>query len=105
MDASKALVHACVTSRLDYCNSILSGVAAVRQLQSVLSAAARLVIQKRKYDHITTILRDDMRWLLINHRIDYKTILVIYNCPPNKSFMPNNGNYMGSNLWPIRYTP
>ena len=45
LDATKTLIHAFVTSRLDYCNGILPGVAAVhlRRLQSVLNAAAKLV--------------------------------------------------------------
>jgi hypothetical protein len=76
MDATMALVYAFVTSRLDYCNSILiSGVTAVhlRQLQSVLNAAARLVVQERKYDHVITTSRDDLHWLPITQRIDYKT--------------------------------
>jgi hypothetical protein len=82
MEAAKTLIHAFVTSRLDYCNSVLSGVASVhlRQLQSVLNAAARLVVRKRKYDHITETLRDDLHWLPVVQRITYKTSFIIYKC-------------------------
>ena len=40
---------------MDYCNSLLAGVADVhlRRLQSVQNAAARLVSGARPYDHIT----------------------------------------------------
>jgi len=43
-DAAKTPVHALMSSRVDYCNSVLHGVCKVhlRPLQSVLNAAARL---------------------------------------------------------------
>ena len=82
LDATKTLIHAFVTSRLDYCNGILPGVAAVhlRQLQSVLNAAAKLVVQERKYDHVTATLRDDLHWLPIVQRAQYKDCLIVYKC-------------------------
>jgi len=44
-DATKMLVHAFISSHLDYCNSLLIGVAdqQLKRLQSVQNAAARLV--------------------------------------------------------------
>ena len=82
LDAAKTLVHAFITSRLDYCNSVLSGVADahLKRLQLVLNAAARLIVRKRKFDRITATLRDDLHWLPIIERIDYKTCLLIYKC-------------------------
>jgi hypothetical protein len=82
LDAAKTLVHASVTSRLDYCNSVLSGVAGVhlKRLQLVLNASARLIVRKRKFDHITITLRDDLHWLPIIERINFKTCLIIYKC-------------------------
>ena len=45
------VVHAFVSSRLDYCNSLFAGVSdeLVNRLQSVLRSAARLVLRKRKW--------------------------------------------------------
>ena len=52
------LVHAFISSRLDYCNSLLFGVAnqQLKRLQSVQNAAARLVTGTRRSDHITPVL-------------------------------------------------
>ena len=68
LEAAKTMVHAFVTSRLDYCNSILYGASAVhiRPLQNVLNAAARLILRKRKYDHITAAVRDLLHWFQCN---------------------------------------
>jgi len=49
---AKTLVHAFVTTRIDYCNSVLAGAprSATDKLQRVLNAAARLVSGTRKFD-------------------------------------------------------
>jgi hypothetical protein len=51
------VIHAFVTSRLDYCNGLLYGLPNTEliKLQRVQNAAARLVTSTRKYDHITPI--------------------------------------------------
>jgi len=63
----KTMVHAVVASRIDYCNSILYRVAAVhlRPSQSVLNAAARLVLKLRNFDRfsISTTIRNELHWL------------------------------------------
>ncbi len=81
-DAVKTLIHAFVVTRLDYCNSILSGITKTQlnKLQSVLNAAARLVTKLRKFDHITPTLRDDLHWLPIKQRIDFKVGVIAYRC-------------------------
>jgi hypothetical protein len=52
----------------------------LRRLQSVLNAAAKLVVQKRKYDHVPATLRDDLHWLPIVQRAQYKDYLIVYKC-------------------------
>ncbi len=51
------LVHAFMTSRLDYCNALLGGCPAssINKLQIVQNAVARVLTRSRKYDHITPI--------------------------------------------------
>ena len=73
-DVCVMLVHAFVSSRLDYCNSLLAGVSdeLVNRLQSVLRSAARLVLRKRKFDPISIDLRERLHWLPIRQRIQYK---------------------------------
>ena len=63
-DAAKMLVHTFVSSRVDYCNSLLFGAPThvLRKLQSVLNASARLITGGRRCDHIKPVLRD-LHWL------------------------------------------
>jgi len=51
--------NALVSTRLDYGNATLAGVASdqLDRLQSTMNAAARLVCSARKSDHITSLLR------------------------------------------------
>ncbi len=77
-DAEK-LVHAFMTSRLDYCNALLGGcpVSSINKLDIVHNAAARVLTRSRKYDHITPILQF-LPWLPIKFRISYKILLLAY---------------------------
>ncbi len=77
-DAEK-LVHAFMTSRLDYCNALLGACPAssINKLQIVQNAAARVLTRSRKYDHITPILQS-LHWLPIKFRISYKILLLAY---------------------------
>ena len=48
-ESTKLAVHTLVTSRLDYCNSLLAGInrALLKRLQNVQRTAARLITRKR----------------------------------------------------------
>ena len=50
------LVEAPVISRLDYCNSLLAGLpaSAIKPLQRIQNAAARLVLNLHKFSHGTS---------------------------------------------------
>ena len=64
------------------CNSVFHQISAanLHALQSVLNAAARLVMRKRKYDHITATLRDDLHWLPVRQRVMYKLCTIVHKC-------------------------
>jgi len=62
--AVKTLVHAFISSQLDYCNQLFVGVTGrlLDKLQSLQNAAARLVTGARKFDRITPVMRE-LHWL------------------------------------------
>ena len=83
---TKTLVHGFISSRLDYCNALLFELphCLLQRLQYVQNAAARLIAQKRKYDHVTQI-RKALHWLPIKHRIDFKVLVHAYKAQHNLS--------------------
>ena len=80
-DSLTVLVHAFITSRIDYCNSLFTGLPDVllRKLQSVLNASARLISGTRKYDHVTYVLKE-LHWLPIKQRVKFKLLLTVFKC-------------------------
>ena len=85
--ACEALVHAFVSSRLDYCNCLLYGIGEtlLSRLQSVLRAAARLVLRKLKYDSISADIRDRLHWLPVKQRIEFKICVLVFKCRLNEA--------------------
>ena len=80
-DSAKTLVHAFVTSRLDHLNSLLVGLPACStdKLQRVQNASARVISRTAKFDHITPVL-NELHWLRIPERIEYKILLLCHKC-------------------------
>ena len=66
-DTIIALVNALIISRTDYYSSILVGYISLLKLQGVLNSAAtaRLIARRRKYDSISSTIRDVLHWLPI----------------------------------------
>ena len=73
------LIHAFISSRLDYCNRIFSSLTKkeIGQLQFIQNAAARVLTRTRKAAHITPVLKS-LHWLPVSFRIDFKILLLVY---------------------------
>jgi len=73
VDDVRALVTALVSSRLNYCNSVLSGTSQsnLNKLQRVQNAVARTVMTTSKRKHITPVLAK-LHWLSVAARTDFK---------------------------------
>ena len=65
-----------VITRLDYCNALLTGLpaCAVKPLQMVQNAAARLVLNQPKRAHVTPLFIE-LHWLPLAARIKFKLLM------------------------------
>ena len=78
-NACTQLIHALVTVRIDYCNSLLYGLpdCSLSRLQRILNTAARILCKIPKFDHISKTLLD-LHWLPIQQRILFKILILTY---------------------------
>ena len=76
---TESLVHAFISSKLDYCNGVLYGLPSceLQKLQRLQNTAARLVVRERKSAHITPVL-SNLHWLPVQQRVIFKLLLVTY---------------------------
>ena len=81
VDCLMTLLHAFISSLLDYCSGLLFGVsnALSKRFQSVQNAAVRLVSDARKFDHISPVFRS-LHWLPVSKRITYKLAMLVHKC-------------------------
>ena len=79
-DTCHTAVRALITSRLDYCNSLLNGITNKNmvRLQSLQNKAARLVYMTPKHTP-TSPLIVKLHWLRIPQRIQYKILTIVFN--------------------------
>ena len=77
--STETLVHAFITSRLDYCNGLLYGLpdCLLNKLQRVQNACARLILKEQKFCHITPLIFK-LHWLPIRYRIEFKILLITF---------------------------
>ena len=98
-DTAKAVAAAIVSTRLDYCNSLLYGTTDtnITKLQRIQNSLAGVVTGTRKYEHITPVLRD-LHWLRIEERIIYKL-----DCLTFKAKLVKEPLYLSELLRPHRF--
>ena len=81
LDTSTAeiLVNSLVTSKMDYCNSLLYGINEYQldQIQRCQNNAARVITLTRKYDHIRPSLHS-LHWLPVRYRIIFKILAIAH---------------------------
>ena len=83
-ESTKTLVHACVTCRLDNCNSLLLGSPKymIQKLQCVQNCAARLVAGRPRAAHICPVLKELHR-LPVEQRISFKVLILTFKALKN----------------------
>ena len=79
VETTQTLVHTVVIGRLGYCNSLLSGLTmkSISKLQRVQNAAARLITNTPRYDHITPVLRS-LHWLPVKERVTFRILTLSF---------------------------
>ena len=80
-NATRTLIHSFIVTRVDYCNSVLSGVAVLQtdRVQRILNAAARLVLRILRFHPVSSLIRDNLHWLPAAQRAKFKTLLLVAN--------------------------
>ena len=108
LQSAKLLANALVSSRLDYCNSVLSGIAEteITKLQRSLNRLARVVTKSPSFTRSVPLLRS-LHCLPVKYRVHYKICLLTYKAlheeqpvylhslivtsPPSRSLRSNRG--------------
>ena len=80
LDSAKLLANALVSSRFDYCNSLLSGIAETdfTKLQRVLNRLACVVTKSPPFTLSISLLRS-LYWLPVKYGVHFKICLLTYN--------------------------
>jgi len=78
-EAAATIVHAFISSKLDFMNSLLYKVPEchLRRLQLIQNTAARIVTRTKRIQHIMPVLQQ-LHWLPIKFRIDFKLCLLAF---------------------------
>jgi len=86
--SAATLVHAFVTSRVDYCNTLLAGAPKVTtdKLQRVFNAAARILTGIHKFDRgLSRLLHTELHSLDIPDRVTYKLGVIVFDCQHSRA--------------------
>jgi len=82
-DSTTTLIRAFVSSRMDYCCSLLIGSphSVTDKLQRVISAAARVITNTKKFESgLSWTLHHDLHWMDVTERILFRVAATVYQC-------------------------
>lgn len=81
--AFEKVIHATISSCLDYCNSLNSGLSQrfISRPQLVQNSAARFLTKSKRPDYITPILAT-LHWLPVRYWIDFKNLFITFKALP-----------------------
>ena len=101
LESAKLVALGLVTSRLDYCNSLLYGTSKsnLNKLQRVQSDLARVVLQAARKSSSEPLLKQ-LHWLPVQQRIIFKMALTTFNV--RSSEQPSYINSLLDNYTPSR---
>ena len=80
-NTTKNIIQALVMSKLDYCNSLLLGLAnyQLNKIQQIQNMTCRIVCNLHKFDHVTSNMQN-LHWLKIPYRIQLKIACIMFKC-------------------------
>lgn len=78
-DKLLGLIHAFVTSRIDFCNSLYSGLpwSLLSRLQKLQNQAARIATGTGRFEHISPVL-SALHWLPVRRRVEFKILIFVH---------------------------
>uniref|UniRef100_A0A3Q2GIX4 Reverse transcriptase domain-containing protein n=1 Tax=Cyprinodon variegatus TaxID=28743 RepID=A0A3Q2GIX4_CYPVA len=78
-DDLERIIHAFVSSRLDYCNSLFTCLSKkeLGRLQIVQNSAARLLTRTNRTAHVNPLLKS-LHWLRVASRINFKILVLTF---------------------------
>ena len=79
LSIAKTISNALISSRLDYCNSLLNNVAKqdLSKVQRVQNCLARVVLRASRFSPSPPLLKQ-LHWLPVNYRIQFKLSTLTY---------------------------
>ena len=80
-ESCRIIVQSFVCSRIDGNNSLYYGLPNIQlqRLQRIQNAAARVITLRKKYEHITPVLKE-LHWLPVKYRVLFKILFLTYKC-------------------------